>query len=200
VPRLGYQEGRQGPENWELNLSLGPKMHIASGELEMRTVAKMGCLLRTRRWTPTTGAELVEMAFVLPILLSLMLGIVWMGRAYNIYETMTRAAREGARVAAASSCATCGNTAAAVGNVENAVMNSLSASNIDTTKVTIPTCGGNLSSKVCYLRNFQMNNTGDVPIELGVVVSLSYQVTFPIPFVTIAPITVTARVQMRQES
>lgn len=166
----------------------------------MRTVAKMSRLQRTRRWKSTSGAELLEMAFVLPILLSLMLGIVWMGRAYNIYETMTRAAREGARVAAASSCATCGNTAATVGNVENAVMNSLSASNIDTTKVTIPACGGNLSSKVCYLRNFQMNNTGDVPLELGVVVSLSYQVTFPIPFVTIAPITVTARVQMRQES
>jgi Flp pilus assembly protein TadG len=166
----------------------------------MKMAANIEHFRRRHGWTPATGAELLEMAFVLPILLSLMLGIVWMGRAYNIYETMTRAAREGARVAAASSCATCGNTAAAVGNVENAVLNSLSASNIDPTKVTIPACGGNLSSKVCYLRNFQMNNTGDVPLELGVVVSLSYQVKFPIPFVTIAPITVTARVQMRQES
>lgn len=171
-----------------------------AGCKEMKTRMNTDRLRRTQRWRRSAGAELLEMAFVLPILMSLMLGIIWMGRAYNIYETMTRAAREGARVAAASSCATCGNTNPSVANVENAVLNSLSASNIDPTKVTIPSCGGNLSSKVCYLRNFQMNNTGDVPLELGVVVSLSYPVTFPIPFVTIAPITVTARVQMRQES
>jgi len=166
----------------------------------MTTAVKTRRLRRSSRWTRESGAELMEMAFVLPILLSLLFGVIWLGRAYNIYETMTRAAREGARVAAASSCATCGNAAATVANVENAVMNSLSAANIDTTKVTIPTCGGNLSSKVCYLRNFQLNNVGDDPAEFGVVVSLSYQVTFPIPFVTINPITVTARVQMRQES
>ena len=102
-------------------------------------------------------------------------------------------------MAAANSCASCGNTAATVSSVENAVLNSLSASNIDASKVIVPTCAGNLSTKVCYLRNFQLNNTGDVPIELGVVVSLSYQIKFPIPFVTMAPITVTARAQMRQE-
>lgn len=155
---------------------------------------------RAREWSRESGAELVEMAFILPILLSLLIGVIWLGRAYNIYETMTRAAREGARVAAASSCATCGNTAATVTSVEDAVMNSLSASNIDTTKVTIPTCGGNLSSKVCYLRDFQLNNAGDDPAEYGVVVSLSYPVTFPIPFMTLNAITVTARAQMRQES
>jgi Flp pilus assembly protein TadG len=155
---------------------------------------------RARRWNRTAGAELMEMAFVLPVLLSSIIGIIWLGRAYMIYETMNRAAREGARVASANSCATCGNAAVSVTNVENAVMNSLSAANIDTTKVTIPTCAGNLSTKVCYIRNFQLNNVADTPKELGVVVSFSYQVAFPIPFVTVGPITVTARAQMRQES
>jgi Flp pilus assembly protein TadG len=155
---------------------------------------------RTRRWTPTTGAELLEMAFILPTLLSLLIGVIWLGRAYNIYETMTRAAREGARVAVANTCASCGNANPSVTSVEDAVLNSLSASNIDPTKVTVPSCSGNLSSKVCYLRNFQLNNSGDVPLEVGVVVSLSYQVAFPIPFVNLSPITVTARAQMRQES
>jgi Flp pilus assembly protein TadG len=150
----------------------------------------------TRRWKRAAGAELMEMAFVLPVLLSSIIGIIWLGRAYMIYETMNRAAREGARVASANS----GNAAVSVTNVENAVMNSLSAANIDTTKVTIPTCAGNLSTKVCYLRNFQLNNVADTPKELGVVVSFSYQVAFPIPFVTVGPITVTARAQMRQES
>ncbi len=166
----------------------------------MKRLAKIAESGRKRRWTRTTGSQLVEMGFILPILLSMLLGVIWMGRAYNIYETMTRAAREGARVAAANSCASCGNSAATVANVENAVMNSLTASNIDTSKVIVPTCAGNLSSKVCYVRNFQLNNAGDVPIELGVVVSLSYQIKFPIPFVKMSPITVTARAQMRQES
>lgn len=166
----------------------------------MKTLALISEFDRRRRWTAMTGSQLVEMGFILPILLSMLLGVIWMGRAYNIYETMTRAAREGARVAAANSCASCGNAAATVGNVENAVMNSLTASNIDATKVLVPACAGNLSTKICYLRNFQLNNAGDVPIELGVVVSLSYQIKFPIPFLTMSPITVTARAQMRQES
>src|SRR5438094_10464750 len=55
------------------------------------------------------GAELVESAFVLPILLMLLLGIIWMGRGYMIYETITRAAREGARYEVLPSCASCGN-------------------------------------------------------------------------------------------
>jgi Flp pilus assembly protein TadG len=165
----------------------------------MKTLLNVEWRRGARRWTPKSGSQLVEMALILPMLLSLLLGVVWIGRAYNIYETMTRGAREGARVAAANSCASCGNSAATVASVENAVMDSLTASNIDTTKVLVPACTGSLSSKVCYLRNYQLNNTGDVPIELGVVVSLSYQIRFPIPFVTMAPITVTARAQMRQE-
>jgi Flp pilus assembly protein TadG len=166
----------------------------------MRTVARLRRLNRRRRWTPVTGAELVEMAFILPTLLSLLIGVIWLGRGYNVYETLIRAAREGARVAAANTCASCGNTNPGVATVENTVLNSLSASNIDTTKIIIPTCTGNLSSKVCYLRNYQLTNAGDSPVELGVVVSLSYQISFPIPFMNITPITVTARAQMRQES
>src|SRR5260370_29718891 len=55
------------------------------------------------------GTELVEMAFVLPLLLTLLIGIFSRSRAYNIYETITRAAREGARVTVAPTCATCVN-------------------------------------------------------------------------------------------
>ncbi|MGH3628362.1 MAG: TadE family protein, partial [Sciscionella sp.] len=46
-----------------------------------------------------SGAELLEFAFVIPLLLMLLVGIFWIGRAYNIYENITRAAREGARYA-----------------------------------------------------------------------------------------------------
>ena len=65
----------------------------------MSTPRRIGSSRNLRR-RGERGAELVEMAFALPILLTLLLGIIWFARAYNIYETMTRAAREGARVAA----------------------------------------------------------------------------------------------------
>src|SRR5713226_8658377 len=53
------------------------------------------------------GVELVEAALVFPLLLALIIGGFWLGRAYNIYESMTRAAREGARFALAPSCGGC---------------------------------------------------------------------------------------------
>ena len=47
------------------------------------------------------GAEMVEMAFVLLIFLVLMMGVFEFGRAFNIYQNITNAAREGARFAVA---------------------------------------------------------------------------------------------------
>jgi Flp pilus assembly protein TadG len=45
------------------------------------------------------GATLVEAAFTLLILFTFLLGVIDLGRAYNVYQTMTDAAREGARFA-----------------------------------------------------------------------------------------------------
>ena len=56
----------------------------------------------------TVGSEIAEAALVLPIFFMIMLGIYWFGRAFNVYATINHAAREGARVAAAQTCATCG--------------------------------------------------------------------------------------------
>ena len=61
----------------------------------------------------TVGAEIAEAAVVLPLVFMLILGIYWFGRAYNIYATITHAAREGARAATAQACATCGNARSA---------------------------------------------------------------------------------------
>jgi Flp pilus assembly protein TadG len=55
------------------------------------------------------GQEIVEAAFVLPILFLIMLAIFWFARAFNISATLDRAAREGIKVASRASCATCGN-------------------------------------------------------------------------------------------
>jgi len=38
------------------------------------------------------GAEIAEAALVLPLVFMFLLGIVWFGRAFNIYSTITQAA------------------------------------------------------------------------------------------------------------
>lgn len=47
------------------------------------------------------GATILEMALVLPILFAVIFGILEFGRAYNIFQTVTNAAREGARYSVA---------------------------------------------------------------------------------------------------
>jgi Flp pilus assembly protein TadG len=53
----------------------------------------------TARWSDESGAELIEFALVLPLLLLVLLGIIDFGFLFQRYEVVTNAAREGARVA-----------------------------------------------------------------------------------------------------
>jgi Flp pilus assembly protein TadG len=144
------------------------------------------------------------MALMLPVLLSLLFGTFWAARAYNVYETITRAAREGARVAVAPSCSACGNAVPSVTNVENAVLNSLTASSIDTTKIQLPaSCSGNLSSTICYQRDIALNTSpAPAPKELGVSVSFIYAFQLTVPFLpaTLSTINIQTAVQMREEN
>src|SRR5271167_625063 len=66
---------------------------------------KVGQLRKTA--SGTIGSEIAEAALVIPIFFLLMLGIYWFGRAFNTYATINHAAREGARVGVAQTCATC---------------------------------------------------------------------------------------------
>jgi len=56
-----------------------------------------------RRWLSRTrredGAALVETAFVLPIMLLVCIAILEFGRAYQTWQVVTNASREGARIA-----------------------------------------------------------------------------------------------------
>ena len=51
------------------------------------------------RWASEDGAELIEFALVLPMLLLVVLGIAEFGFIFQRYEVLTNAAREGARIA-----------------------------------------------------------------------------------------------------
>ena len=65
----------------------------------------------------------------------LLLGIVWFGRAFNIYSTITQAAQQGAITAARSTCATCGNAFPPLRTVDNAVYAVMQASSLDVTQI-----------------------------------------------------------------
>ena len=59
----------------------------------------MAAMKLYRRLACDKGAELVEFALVLPLLLLVMFGIMDFGLLFQRYETVTNAAREGARIA-----------------------------------------------------------------------------------------------------
>ncbi len=138
------------------------------------------------------GAELVEAVLVFPLLLALIVGVFWLGRAYNIYESMTRAAREGARFALAPSCGGCtpANTFPTDTEVTTVINGALSAASIDQTKV---------NPAISITRNQPLNATA--PQVNGVIVSFGYPVQLIIPFTPLnaTTITITTQVQMRQE-
>lgn len=59
-----------------------------------------------------SGAAMVEFALIAPLLLLLVFGTIEFGRAYNVQNTLTHAAREGAREYAISQDAAAGEAAA----------------------------------------------------------------------------------------
>lgn len=104
------------------------------------------------------GATLVEAAIVLFIFLVFLMAILEFGRAYNIYQVMTNAAREGARFAVApcslspGSCAYGGGAAGALPTVSEVRdrVNSFLAS------ASIPTADPDVHVYVC-----RSSDTGD---------------------------------------
>jgi Flp pilus assembly protein TadG len=63
-----------------------------------------------RKWRSEKGAALVEAAVTIPLLLLVSVGIFEFGRAYQTWQVITNAAREGARVAVLPSATSTGVT------------------------------------------------------------------------------------------
>ncbi|MBI2815354.1 MAG: pilus assembly protein [Acidobacteria bacterium] len=147
------------------------------------------------------GTELFEFALIAPLLLTLLLGIVWFGRAYNVYQSITRAAREGARYAVLPNCATCGNTYAdnyaqagtclanPTSSFTNYIAPALTAAHVDPQQVS------NFCQKADWLENTS-------PRQCGVVISFAYPVHVTIPFTSLngTNFNVSTQVQMRLEN
>ncbi|MGH9773572.1 MAG: TadE/TadG family type IV pilus assembly protein [Candidatus Acidiferrales bacterium] len=142
-----------------------------------------------------TASELVEAAIVLNLLLALLIGIIWIARAYNVYETLTFAAREGARVATSPTCSACGggNTPPSNSTITKTIDNALKGSGIDPSKLNP---GINIQNGVVL-------NPGDPSAAqvTGVVISFGYPFKFTVPFTSLnaKTITISTKVEMRQE-
>jgi Flp pilus assembly protein TadG len=170
----------------------------------------------------TRGAEVAEFAAVLPILMMLLLGIISFARAYNVYTTITYAAQEGARTAAASNCATCGNIPNAASDVDTRVTQVLQASRIDPTAIQpyagtpapigcnggSPQCAPPTTNNVTVCTNVELNATTrrgrtrvTGPSACGTRVSFEYPYRFNLPFTSLNEqlITLKADVQVPSE-
>jgi Flp pilus assembly protein TadG len=100
-----------------------------------------------RRWFTRArredGAALVETAFVLPIMLLVSVGIFEFGRAYQTWQVITNATREGARVAVLpeytdDSVKARVRTYLKDGGLPASIVDDTAKTNVDITATTIP--------------------------------------------------------------
>jgi len=136
------------------------------------------------------GAELIEMAFVILLFLALMIGVFEFGRAYNIYQNITNAAREGARFAVAPQR---GGTTNYPNNSEvSSVINSfMQSSSLDPASATI---------------NIQLNNQNVDPActpcsaNSGCACGTRVSISYPFSFLFYGGLNISTTVLMRNES
>ena len=172
--------------------------------------------------TGTVGSEIAEAALVLPIFFMIMLGIYWFGRAFNTYATINHAAREGARVGVAQTCAACAtpNVTPTPNQIADQVKQALQASSLDPTQVqnlgaSRTACGGGSAScqtpgagepQICVYYNVQLQpsaslRAGSGAAACGVSVQFQYPYQFVLPYTSLnmQKIMLNAGVQMTGE-
>ncbi len=165
----------------------------------------------------TEGAEIAEAALVLPLVFMLLLGIVWFGRAFNIYATITQAAQQGAIVAARSSCGTCSspNALPNPATVDGAVVAVLNSSNLQSGQIkpapnpSLQPCPGPAPPGACTLTGNNiwvcssvLLNSATQPPQCGAMVSFQYPFQFYLPFTSLnmQQIILSAQAQSRMEN
>jgi hypothetical protein len=175
-----------------------------------------------RKLGSTDGAEIAEAALVLPLVFMMLLGIVWFGRAFNIYSTIQQAAQQGAITAARATCVTCpsGNTFPSNSMVVTVISGVMQASSLDPTQIKSspspgqPSCplpppappGGTCTAtgnNIWVCSNVWLNsNVASQPPQCGTMVSFQYPFQFYLPFTSLnmQKITLSAQAQSRMEN
>jgi hypothetical protein len=122
------------------------------------------------------GAQIAEFAAVVPLLVMIIFGTLWFGRAFNIYTTVNHAAHAAAEVAAIYRCATCVSSNPSPDETtikNNVVAPILAAAHLDPAAA-----------------DFHINPSQPLDpnsIVLGPVVTMSYPYTFKITSFTCCP-------------
>lgn len=135
-----------------------------------------------QRMADEKGAELVEFAFLLPLLLVIVAGTWDFGRAYRVNQAITNAAREGARLAVVP--AGLNQTAA----VQNRVLDYLAKSNVDTSTIA---ANKNRYIKVQNPSNDPLNTTVTVNLSGGGTTRVTVSrvtVDYPFSFILFGPV------------
>lgn len=176
-----------------------------------------------RKFGSTDGAEIAEAALVLPLVFMMLLGIVWFGRAFNIYSTIQQAAQQGATAAARATCTTCGDVPSTDATVVAAISAVMQASNLDPTQIptnskppTPSSCGipplspplslplkCTTTGNITICRNVLLNPPASTqPPQCGTVVSFQYPFQFYLPFTSLnmQNIVLSAQAQSRMEN
>jgi hypothetical protein len=176
----------------------------------------------------TRGTEIVESAFVLPIVFMFVIGILWFGLAFLIYGTLAQGTRAGAEAAVAPVCTTCVAGALPAASAQAAVYNSLAAAHLSksnlvaTTNWTRPmlcacgtvssraSCGSALScdpgvTDVCVQVNVQLSYASPGGAgTCGTSVSARYQFPFhfsiPLTGMDLGNVLLPGQAQMRSET
>ncbi|HEV2388222.1 MAG TPA: TadE/TadG family type IV pilus assembly protein [Candidatus Acidoferrales bacterium] len=145
------------------------------------------------------GSEMLEFAFVVTLLMMLLMGIVTFARAYNIYQSILRAAREGARMAVLPNCATCGNT-----YIDPSTGVTQANSAIFSTYISPALRAANLNpnSVQAYSESIGWLNSGDTEQHCGVAISFQYPYQLALPFTSanFTTLNIPVQVQMRREN
>jgi hypothetical protein len=169
------------------------------------------------------GVEILEAALVLPLVFMFLLGIVWFGRAFNVYSTIIQAAQQGAITAARPTCVTCalGNSFPSDATVDGVIFAVMQSSNLDPAQIQpspkpslvacvsppAPPGGGcpsTATANIWICRNVQLNPVAvpAQPQQCGTVVSFQYPFTSSLPFTSLnqQTIVLTAQAQSRTEN
>jgi Flp pilus assembly protein TadG len=133
---------------------------------------------RRTRWRDDRGAAAVEFALVLPILILLLFGIIEFARVWNVRQTLTDAAREGARVAVVNNGMVAAGTLSV--RVDSVVQAAAQRAGLDLARLQVTTNG---------------ISNGDVAAE----VRLEYEYTPLLGLVLAGPITMRTASVMRNE-
>jgi len=193
--------------------------HLPDGVRERGICRLLNINRIARKLERTDGAEIAEAALVLPLVFMLLLGIVWFGRAFNIFSTIQQAAQQGAIFTARGTCVTCGNDPPTDKEVYDHVVAVLQSSSLDPKQINPsadpgllpcpsppapPTGGCTQHKKIWVCRTVQLNPTADAtqPLQCGSAVSFQYPFQFYLPFTSLnmQQIILPAQAQSRMEN